>query len=536
MFKLGLVILLLLLGVLGHPCETDMGSVWSAYNSNSMQEVISIFHSSPDDETLSETHPLCLLLLASSYAQLEMNADACRVARQVAAGQRADGYARLTTDLRVTLNIIFRACPGVAHGDRAVLDEIFHVVDSITPALLAEPAETREKRKTKLSMMEALLWVIKTKGVPEAKLAQVTLEALALKDERAWFVDLDNPSQEHKRDLLPERVPDRAGFNVVRMTAVGLMLYNPHDTIVGTSLNLFGEWSVEEAQLFSYFLRRGYVCIDGGANFGTLTLPLSRFVGSTGLVIAFEPQRLVSQALAGTLALNSITNVVLKTSALGEKPGSEGGNRTIIVPVINPHWVHNGGSLSIAGAAPYLPQHDPSGILADKVDIVAIDSLELPRLDFMKLDVEFMELEALKGAAATIRSHTPVIFMETNYEQGGADKLDPRSHAALDYLMATLEYDCWWHWHPLYPPLAPGTTNKRGFYMAEDDKEGKNVFTIYVNLHNVLCISQNGAKVAKQRKRLQKAIKSNKFKLLQVDRAALPKAPTEATQKFEKNY
>lgn len=526
----------------GHPCDTDRESIWSAYNSGSLSEVISAFNSTTDYEYLSQTNPMCLLLLASSYATTDMNADACRIARLIANGQRANGYARLMTDLRVVTNIIFRTCLNQAYADKAVLEEIFKVINRLTPAILKEPAATREERKRKLELVEAVLWVMKTKGVSDDKLAQLSLETLALKNERAWFVDLDKPSPERKVDLLPQREPDRAGFNVVRMTAVGLMVYNPHDTIVGTSLNIFGEWSVEEAQLFSYFLRRGYVCVDGGANFGTLTLPLSRFVGSTGLVIAFEPQRLVSQALAGTLALNSITNVVLKAAALGDRPsvengsGCRGGNSTILVPVINPDGIHNGGSLSIAGAEPYHPRYDPSGILADRVDIVAIDSLELPRLDFMKLDVEFMELVALKGAATTILNSRPVIFMETNYVQDGSSKLDPRSHNALEYLMVTFRYDCWWHWHPLYPPLVPGTSNKRGFFMAEDDKNGKNVFSVYVNLHNVICIPQDGPKVAKQRKRLQMAINSKKFKLLQVDAKSLPSSPLETVQKFEDDY
>src|SRR6266705_771412 len=46
------------------------------------------------------------------------------------------------------------------------------------------------------------------------------------------------------------------------------------------------------------------------------------------------------------------------------------------------------------------------------IDMVSIDSLELARLDFMKIDVERMELEVLEGAERSIARFKPQMIIE----------------------------------------------------------------------------------------------------------------------------
>jgi hypothetical protein len=46
------------------------------------------------------------------------------------------------------------------------------------------------------------------------------------------------------------------------------------------------------------------------------------------------------------------------------------------------------------------------------VDITSIDAMDLPRLDFFKLDVEGYEVPALTGALETIKKHRPWIWVE----------------------------------------------------------------------------------------------------------------------------
>lgn len=50
----------------------------------------------------------------------------------------------------------------------------------------------------------------------------------------------------------------------------------------------------------------------------------------------------------------------------------------------------------------------------DEIDVITLDSLDLPSCGFLKLDVEGSELAALRGAERTIRRCCPVILVEQN--------------------------------------------------------------------------------------------------------------------------
>ena len=47
-----------------------------------------------------------------------------------------------------------------------------------------------------------------------------------------------------------------------------------------------------------------------------------------------------------------------------------------------------------------------------EVDMVSIDSLKLPKVDFIKIDIEGMEMEALAGARKTLNKHKPMLLVE----------------------------------------------------------------------------------------------------------------------------
>ncbi len=63
--------------------------------------------------------------------------------------------------------------------------------------------------------------------------------------------------------------------------------------------------------------------------------------------------------------------------------------------------------------------YDPA--LAEKVPLIALDSLNFPRVDLIKIDVEGMEAQVLAGASATIRRCQPLLFVE--YLKGDAPAL-----------------------------------------------------------------------------------------------------------------
>lgn len=217
-----------------------------------------------------------------------------------------------------------------------------------------------------------------------------------------------------------------AGSNRLVRARHGLMLFNRHDIYIGRSLDQYGDYSEGESDLFAQVLRPGNVVVDAGANIGVHTLLMSRQVGDRGRVYAFEPQQTIFEILCANLALNGRKNVSCRCAALGDTAGQ------IVVPPVNYDVESNFGGLGLGSYQ--------SG---QTVPVVTIDSLDLPRCDLLKADVEGMELAVLRGAARTIEQFHPILYVEN-------DRIES-SPALIEYLLA-LGYKLYWHLPPLYQP------------------------------------------------------------------------------------
>jgi FkbM family methyltransferase len=216
-----------------------------------------------------------------------------------------------------------------------------------------------------------------------------------------------------------------SGFNRLTRTPHGLMLYNRHDRYIGRSIERYGEFSLGEIELFRQAVQPGWHVVEAGANIGAHTLILAQQVGPRGRVYAFEPQRVLFQTLCANMALNSLTHVHCRQEALGAAAG------TTYVPWLDYNAENNFGGLSLTHR-----QGEP-------VPVVPLDSLDLPRCDFLKIDVEGMELEVLRGASQTIQRFRPLLYVENDR---------PEQSAELIRYLQELGYELYWHLPPLYSP------------------------------------------------------------------------------------
>lgn len=190
----------------------------------------------------------------------------------------------------------------------------------------------------------------------------------------------------------------------------GPMMYLSNDKWIGKSFHLYGEAFESEIQLISYFVKPGDVVIDGGANMGAITIPLGHMVGPTGHVYAFEPQEFVRYILSGNVALNNFYHVTIYDRPLGSQDGK-------ILYCIGKGLKNDDG----INFYDELDQHIGGIDLTEEprfdtdvaLKTMTIDSMNLSRLDFMKLDVEGSEVAALKGAKETIERFRPVMFLES---------------------------------------------------------------------------------------------------------------------------
>jgi FkbM family methyltransferase len=157
------------------------------------------------------------------------------------------------------------------------------------------------------------------------------------------------------------------------------------------------------------FFGPGVVAIDGGANVGVHTLEWARHMHGWGRVIAFEAQEYVYYALAGNIALNNCWNASARWAALGEIEG--------FIGVPEPDYLRPGsfGSLELRQRTGGEFIGQPVSYDADdcvRTPMQTIDSLTLERLDFLKIDVEGMELDVLRGARATLERCQPIVMAE----------------------------------------------------------------------------------------------------------------------------
>jgi FkbM family methyltransferase len=206
----------------------------------------------------------------------------------------------------------------------------------------------------------------------------------------------------------------------------GRMFYPKNDRYVGGSFRTYGEFSEGEVDIFTHFVRREAIVLDVGANIGAHTVPLAQLVGSGGVVVAFEPQPVLHQILGANLVLNSIPNVLTYAMALGNCEGE------CKIPIFDYSQSHNFGGISMDMVEE-----------GESVPLGKLDTFQLERVDFIKLDVEGFESKVLEGATETIERCHPIMYVENDR---------PEKSVELIQRLFDMGYRLWWHTPPLYSP------------------------------------------------------------------------------------
>jgi len=182
---------------------------------------------------------------------------------------------------------------------------------------------------------------------------------------------------------------DSKGFELVE-TPMGRYWTVPHDQFLKFTL---GEQKMEIYAGDEAAVKAGDVVLDCGANVGVFTrMALDR---GAELVVSIEPAPGTVECLRRNF----------------EKEIAAG--RVIVVP--KGVWSHTdvlelaeGGDGNTTGDSFVLGRNQANKVKVPltTIDILAIE-LKLPRVDFVKMDIEGAEKEALRGAAETIRRYHP---------------------------------------------------------------------------------------------------------------------------------
>lgn len=201
-------------------------------------------------------------------------------------------------------------------------------------------------------------------------------------------------------------------MNKIVESDYGPIIINERDTYIGASIVRYGFWMQEEVAAIIARVERlsnkpaPITFYDVGANIGTHSLAVAKTLGDRVRIRAFEAQQTVFQMLCGTMALNNLRNVSCHHNAVSALSGL-----TLTFNTPDYTQANNFGALEL-----HPPTHSDNAAMkfggTESVRTMSIDSFDEP-VDFIKLDVEGMEVEALCGAARTIAKHRPIVFAET---------------------------------------------------------------------------------------------------------------------------
>jgi FkbM family methyltransferase len=171
------------------------------------------------------------------------------------------------------------------------------------------------------------------------------------------------------------------------------MLLVPHELVSGTS----------DTGVLEHFFSVGDTFVDVGANHGSFSIRAAQLVGSSGLVVAIEPQPRLASMIEKSLAVNARSKYEVHRIACGDVNGSA----DFYIPN------ETSGAAGLFPAFSATAAHRKVSVRIQRFDD-AVDWRRFPGKVFIKVDVEGSELAFLRGASTMIRVRKPHIMLEIN--------------------------------------------------------------------------------------------------------------------------
>jgi FkbM family methyltransferase len=175
-----------------------------------------------------------------------------------------------------------------------------------------------------------------------------------------------------------------------------------NNCVITNELKKNNKWEPFIHEVFDKYITDESIIIEGGCHIGTHTVKLGMIAKH---VYGFEPYPSSYNLLYKNIEMNNLNNVTILQKGLsknfdrvkfdwtGDKHGNPGGSGLSDNPI----------------------GRDPKSqiMLNDiSVELTTIDSLNLKRVDFIKLDIEGYEINAIMGGINTIKKYKPIIVLE----------------------------------------------------------------------------------------------------------------------------
>lgn len=151
--------------------------------------------------------------------------------------------------------------------------------------------------------------------------------------------------------------------------------------------------------------------LDIGANLGSYVIPIAKHFPNLKFV-SFEPQRIIYYQLCGNIIMNSLNNVTAVQMGLSDE------QKMIQTVVPNYATETNVGAFSLDDEVRQNQYECATVGETELMNIITLDMTEMRNVRLIKIDVEGLELNVLKGGLKTLEANNypPIIFEAWTYK------------------------------------------------------------------------------------------------------------------------
>jgi FkbM family methyltransferase len=210
------------------------------------------------------------------------------------------------------------------------------------------------------------------------------------------------------------------GLRLSTTIAGNRFFFDPR-TDVGLHLWVTGHFERDALAQCENFIRPDGIVVDVGANIGVHTVHFAAFA-HLGKVICFEP---AADTFAGLLRnVKNLANVIALNIALSDRAGLQ----TFFIAADNAY-----SGLKDTQRKAILRRESIACFTGDEILPALVEN---QRIDLVKIDVEGLEMQVLRGMQTLIVTHRPVIFCEIF----GGQHSNPDPQATVQFCIS-LGYD-----------------------------------------------------------------------------------------------
>lgn len=203
------------------------------------------------------------------------------------------------------------------------------------------------------------------------------------------------------------------------------MILDKEDNDLSRQVRYTGAYQDEmlETKVIRQHLKKGMNVLDLGANLGFYTILSASIVGNTGKVYAFEPFPHNANLISQSALLNQFNNVVVINKAVSDKVGETS-------LFLSPYY---------SSEHSLFDYHYTTGAKSTestlKVPITTVDdyfekNIDSKKIDFIKMDIEGSEGNAIKGMKKTLAENEHLALLTEFWPKA----LDNAGTNPLEYL------------------------------------------------------------------------------------------------------